>query len=227
MMTVSVSKTPWRTLGERLAFLWAFARHPRAVGAVAPSSRFLARAVAGAVPPGARCVAELGPGTGSITRALLRRLGPEATVLALEIDPAFCAVLRRDFPAGRLRVVEGPAQRLPEVAAELGMTVEAVVSGLPFANFPPAVRHEIVGAAYGALAPGGVFAGYGYAPFTLPAVLDAHFGGHAMGFVWRNLPPAFVFTAHKEASRPVQGSPIVPSSHRPIVPSGDHVTGRL
>ncbi len=207
-MTVSVSKAALRVIGDQVAFLRAFVRHPLAVGAVAPSSRFLAGAVAGVVPPGARCVAELGPGTGSITRALLQRLGPEATVLALEIDPAFCQVLRRDLPDRRLRVVEAPAQRLPQVAAELGVTVEAVVSGLPFANFPAAIRHEIVGAAHGTLVAGGVFAGYGYAPFALPPLLNVHFGGHGTRFVWRNLPPAFVFTAQKPkwaSARPPDG----------------------
>jgi len=38
----------------------------------------------------------------------------------------------------------------------------------------------------------------GYAPFALPPVLKAHFGSYTTGFVWRNLPPAFVFTAVKQ-----------------------------
>jgi phosphatidylethanolamine/phosphatidyl-N-methylethanolamine N-methyltransferase len=173
------------------------------VGSIAPSSRYLANAVAAAIGPEspavAGCVAELGPGTGSITRALLGRLGPGVQLIALEIDPAFCAGLRRELPDARLRVVEAPAQQLPEIAAGLGLPVLAVVSGLPFANFPLAVRHEIIGAVHGALVPGGAFAGYGYAPFALPPVLAAHFGHYTTGFVWRNLPPAFVFTAVKQS----------------------------
>jgi phospholipid N-methyltransferase len=167
------------------------------VGSVVPSSRYLAAAVAGAVPPSAQCVAELGPGTGPITRELLNRLGPQAAVLALEIDPAFCALLRRDLPDPRLRVIEAPAQELGAHAAVLGRSIDAVVSGLPFANFPAALRYEIVRAAHAALAPGGVFSGYGYAPFALPPVLRDVFGNCRLGFVWRNVPPAFVFVARK------------------------------
>ena len=63
------------------------------------------------------------------------------------------------------RDIEAPAQELPRHAAALGRPVEAVVSGLPFANFPVALRREIVQAAYESLVPGGVFSGYGYAPF--------------------------------------------------------------
>jgi phosphatidylethanolamine/phosphatidyl-N-methylethanolamine N-methyltransferase len=160
----------------------------------------LARAVVERVPAAARCVAELGAGTGPITRALLRHLGPEAIVLALEIDPAFCARLRRDLRDPRLRVVEAPAQELPARAAGLGSSVEVVVSGLPFANFPAPLRRDIAQAAYEALQPGGLFVGYGYAPFVLPRLLRAVFGNCRAGFVGRNLPPAFVFTAHKRAS---------------------------
>ena len=185
-------------VAEHFRFLWGFVRHPRAVGSIAPSSRFLSRAVAGYVPPEARAVAELGPGTGPITRVVLGRLGPEATVLALEIDPGFCATLRRALPDPRLRVIEAPAQELPAYAARLATPVEVVISGLPFANFPPALRHEIVAAAHAALAPGGVFAGYGYAPFALPPVLRRTFGNCRTGLVLRNLPPAFVFAARKQ-----------------------------
>src|ERR687885_460002 len=132
---------------EGLRFLWGFLRHPREVGSVVPSSRYLAAAVAGAVPLEAQCVAELGPGTGPITRALLDRLGSEAALLALEIDPAFCALLRRALPDPRLRVIEAPAQQLGAHTAALGRPLEAVVSGLPFANFPIALRYEIIRAA--------------------------------------------------------------------------------
>ena len=182
---------------EQLRFLAGFLRHPRAVGSVVPSSRYLARAVTQHVPADARCVAELGPGTGPITRELLRRVGAGATVLALEIDPEFCALLRRALPDSRLHVVQAPAQELPQQAARLECSVQAVVSGLPFANFEPALRREIVQAVHDALPPGGIFAGYGYAPVALPASLRETFGNCQMGFVLRNVPPAFVASAVK------------------------------
>lgn len=182
-----------------IPFLQGFLRNPLKVGSIVPSSRSLARAVVARVPADARGVAELGPGTGPITRVLLEHLGPHATVLAIEIDPAFCAVLRRDLPDARLHVIEGPAQELPQRAHAAGFPdgVDAVVSGLPFANFPVSLRYELVRAAYAGLKPGGIFAGYGYLPFALPPILRAVFGACHYGFVWRNVPPAFVFSAVK------------------------------
>lgn len=182
---------------EQRRFLAGFLRHPGAVGSVVPSSRFLAQAVTEYVPVDARCVAELGPGTGPITRALLRRVDAGATVLALEIDPEFCALLRRSLPDPRLHVIQAPAQELPQQAARHECTLQAVVSGLPFANFAPPLRRDILQAVYAALPPGGVFAGYGYAPFALPAGLREIFGNCRLSFVLRNVPPAFVASAVK------------------------------
>lgn len=194
-------------MSETWRFVRGFLRHPASVGSIVPSSPYLARAVAAHVPADARSVAELGAGTGPITRALLRRVGQDATVLAFEIDPAFCATLRRNLPDPRLRVLEMPAQDVPRIAREAGFDtgLDAVVSGLPFANFPRALRHEIVAAAHAALKPGGVFAGYGYAPFALPPVLRAVFGECRWGYVWRNVPPAFVLSARKGATSPGPG----------------------
>lgn len=210
---------------QALRFFWGFVRHPRAVGSIVPSSPSLAAAVAAPVAAGAQCVVELGPGTGPITRALLARLGPSAAVVAIEIDPDFCALLRRTVRDPRLHVVRARAEMLPlrpggadgctAEASSSGRSasrpaatplqpggigvqpVDAIVSGLPFANFPPALRLAIVRAAFDLLAPGGVFSGYGYAPFALPPVLRRVFGNCALRVVWRNLPPAFVAVARK------------------------------
>jgi phosphatidylethanolamine/phosphatidyl-N-methylethanolamine N-methyltransferase len=212
------------SLVQALRFFWGFVRHPRAVGSIVPSSPYLAAAVAAPVPASAQCVVELGPGTGPITRALLARLGPSAAVVAVEIDPDFCALLRREVRDRRLHVVRARAPELPlrpaaghrcapapsPPAAALARAgeaagspaagsrpIEAIVSGLPFANFSPALRAAIVEAAFGLLAPGGVFSGYGYAPFALPSVLRRVFGRCTLRLVWRNVPPAFVAVARK------------------------------
>jgi phospholipid N-methyltransferase len=117
----------------------------------------------------------------------------------MEIDAAFCTLLRREIADPRLRIVQAPAQQVAIQVAALGRPLEAVVSGLPFANFPLTLRQEIVQATYDTLAPGGVFSGYGYAPFALPPVLRETFGNCQFGFVWRNVPPAFTFLARKHA----------------------------
>lgn len=81
------------------------ARRPRSLGAVVPSSRALARAMAMAVPAEAVRVAELGAGTGALTRGLWERGFHPAHCLLVEPNPVFAAHLRRSWPTAR--VIQG------------------------------------------------------------------------------------------------------------------------
>nr|HMQ74313.1 methyltransferase [Rubrivivax sp.] len=80
-------------------------RAPALTGAVAPSSQFLARAMADAA-RGAGHIVELGAGTGAVTRALARQ-HPDATLTLVELQPALARRLARSFP--QARVVGQPA----------------------------------------------------------------------------------------------------------------------
>ena len=102
-------------LKEGGTFVRQWAEHPRSIGAIAPSGPMLAARMAALVPPGPGLVVELGPGTGSVTRALLRSgIDPQDLIL-VEYAPEFCRALRRRFP--RLQVLEGDAARLGELLA--------------------------------------------------------------------------------------------------------------
>lgn len=189
-------------LRERLEFVRAFIRHPRAIGSVTPSSRHLAKALIRHIPPSSSCVVELGAGTGPITRALLDRLGPAAMVLAFEADARLCSLLRQISPDPRLIVVQDRAESLLSYVAEHGRIVTAVVSGLPFANFDPETRRVIATAAHRALADGGEFVGYSYGSPALRSTLREVFGNCGMSVVLRNIPPALVFRSLKQTRAP-------------------------
>ncbi|NBQ63088.1 MAG: hypothetical protein EBU40_12515, partial [Proteobacteria bacterium] len=131
---------PVRAARHWAGLLREFARNPRDVGSIAPSSPVLSRAVASRVPHDARLIVELGPGTGPITRALLHRASPDAVVVAVEIDPKFCALLHDELPDKRLVIVNHPAEHLREIVAPYQMPVDAVVTSLPLMNFPSSLR---------------------------------------------------------------------------------------
>jgi phospholipid N-methyltransferase len=190
---------------EHAAFLAAFLRSPFSVGAVAPSSRWLAeRMVREAGLAGARTVVELGPGTGAITHAIVRALSEEALLLAVEFDAIFAAALARAFP--RARVLNDTAERLPELLAQEGRaSADCILSSLPFAAFPRAQQERLLDAALKALAPGGRFLTYAYIPAawlatgrSLRRLLASRFPRlDTTPVVWRNLPPAFVYRGVK------------------------------
>ncbi|MDX1648271.1 MAG: methyltransferase domain-containing protein [Myxococcota bacterium] len=146
---------------RRLAFFQGFLRHPKTVGSIIPSSRFLERRVVQAADVGrARTVVELGPGTGGTTRALLRAMAPDATLLCVEINPDFVRILRSIRDA-RVVVHQGSAAELPAILTSLGLPApEVVVSGIPFSTMPEAVGLAVLEGAWEALAPGGAFVAY-------------------------------------------------------------------
>ncbi len=89
------------TLTDRFHFLRAFVANPRQVGAILPTSRWAVRDMLDlADVPRAELVVELGAGTGVQTGEILARLGPNARLVALEIDPDLAKLLdeRYDDP---------------------------------------------------------------------------------------------------------------------------------
>lgn len=186
-------------------FLARFARNPRAVGAVLPSSRFLADAMLDSVNwDAADCVLEFGPGTGPFTRHVPDRLRPGARFLAVERDPAFVARLNRELPH-----VDVAHADVCEVATELKSRdlgpADAILCGLPWAAFPPDLQNTLMAATLEHLKPGGSFATFAYVQgAVLPAgrrfkaLLGEHFSHvGASPVVWRNAPPAFVYRCVK------------------------------
>lgn len=146
---------------DRVVFLREFLRHPHRVGSIIPSSRFLERRVmALAGVHGAHTVVELGAGTGGTTRAILRELPADGRLLVIEINPRFCARLRRiDDP--RLIVHRGNARGLAEAIAAHGLPApQAVISGIPFSTMSRDTGERILAAIQAALAPGGRFVAY-------------------------------------------------------------------
>src|SRR5207248_10617454 len=86
-------------------------KNPMGIGAVAPSSRRLADAMARQVPAhGNGPVVELGGGTGNITAGLLRAGIAPSRLVVVERDPTLHRLLQHRYP--RLRVVEGDAAAL-------------------------------------------------------------------------------------------------------------------
>lgn len=150
-----------KTRADRVVFLREFLRHPHQVASIIPSSRFLERrVVALAGVRLARTVVELGAGTGGTTRAILRELPQQGRLLVIEINPKFCALLRR-IPDHRLIVRCGCAKELRSAIASQELTApDAVISGIPFSTISDKAGAQIVETVSTVLGPGGRFVAY-------------------------------------------------------------------
>ena len=190
-----------RGLADSARFLKTLVAAPRLTGAVAPSGRALARAMAAAIgSPSHGLVVELGPGTGPVTQALIETgVAPKRLVL-IEYDPGFCQLLGKRFaPAA---VVEGDAYDLPRTLAPFaGQPIAAIVSSLPLLNQPPPRRATLIGDAFALMGPSGVFVQFTYGLLSpIPREFCANrYSAVRSRPILRNLPPAFVWTYRLDA----------------------------
>jgi phosphatidylethanolamine/phosphatidyl-N-methylethanolamine N-methyltransferase len=196
----SPSRPSQRSVRESLGFFGAFLGKPGSVGAVLPSSRYLARALVGRLDlrPG-ELIVEFGPGTGPMT-AVIRELLPQgACYLGIELEPKFHDVLHKRFPSMDFHL--GSAAELPAVLARKGLPQPSrIVSGLPFASLDPGVQDAVMDAVVDSLADEGDFRTFQYAhAFGLRAAkrfreeMRSRFSGYErVGPVMRNIPPAFI-----------------------------------
>jgi phospholipid N-methyltransferase len=183
-------------LNDTMAFLRAWLRDPRSIGAVTPSGSALARLMTSHVSQLDGPVIELGPGTGALTRALIARGVPLHRLALIEADAHFADALSRRYPMATILRMD---------AAQLGHTESlfgderacAVVSGLPLLSMPATQVAAIVqGVFERQLREGGKFYQFTYGPrCPLPASLLKRLNLQArrVGSALLNLPPAAVY----------------------------------
>ena len=130
------------------------------IGAIAPSSRFLARAVTSLLGDhGAPLrVLEAGAGTGALTSEILRRMPTGSTLDIYEINPTFARHLAERFGSHRNVAVWNKA--VEEVSAQ--PSYDAIISGLPLNNFQPSEVRSTLAALFAALRPGGALTYFEY-----------------------------------------------------------------
>ena len=178
-------------------FLKAFLRARRTVGAVAPTSRQVARRIARlAQAESARRIGELGPGTGVITRELLAVMPADGRLWAFEIYGPFVDHLRATIDDPRFALVAESAEAITEVQFREGLPgFDAIVSAVPFSLLDATQTSQILQATAQALRPGGVFVALQYHPWYLAPFLRRQFSEVQREWYPWNIPPALLLRA--------------------------------
>jgi phospholipid N-methyltransferase len=184
-------RTP-RGSGSAWLFALNFFRHPMMLGSIVPSSRFLIRQLLEPVDWGqARVIVEYGPGVGVITTEVLRRMGPDTILIAIETNPDFVSYLRDSIKDERLHVVEGSAESVDEILRRYGQSSASyIISGIPFSTIPAPVRERILLKTCEVLKPGGSFLVY---QFSARVLQDLQ---RIFRYVRRKFEPLNVLPAH-------------------------------
>jgi phospholipid N-methyltransferase len=150
------------------AFFREFRQNFRDTGSILPSSVFLARALTSQLrqPRGPARILEVGPGIGSVTRQILKQLGPDDRLELVELNGHFVAHLQRRFdqdPAFRscrpqVRIIHAAVEDLKGEGL-----YDFIVSGLPHNNFPGSQVRTIFQVYSRLLRPGGTLTYFEYA----------------------------------------------------------------
>jgi phosphatidylethanolamine/phosphatidyl-N-methylethanolamine N-methyltransferase len=186
-------------LSDSTVFLREWIVNPQRTGAVAPSSPQLGAAMARWLPRNPDSyVLELGPGTGAVTEALMKRGLHEDRLVAIEKSATLANLLRKRFL--HAQIITGDAWDLDTLLAELPQpvaSVGAVISSLPLLNFPKEQADALAKKIRAILEPRGRWVQYSY-----QIIKDRSRGGDdfrliASKIVWLNLPPARVSVYQK------------------------------
>jgi phosphatidylethanolamine/phosphatidyl-N-methylethanolamine N-methyltransferase len=182
-------------LEDEARFLRSWFERPLVTGAVTPSGRMLARTMASYVDPRVSGpVIELGPGTGPVTEALVRRGVEQERLILVEYNPDFCKLLQKRFP--RATIVRGDAYNIREtLGTMLAEKAAAMVSSLPLFTKPLEQRLDLLNTAHAMMHPSAPFVQFTYAVVPpIPARCDAGtYTASRSNRVWLNLPPARVW----------------------------------
>jgi phospholipid N-methyltransferase len=184
-----------------------FLKHPKMLGSLIPSSRFLVNHVLGEVEwDRARVVIEYGPGVGTFTTEILRRMRPDAVLVAMETNNDFVRFLKRKLRDERLHVVHGSAAEADAALAKLKLgRADYVISGIPYTTMPPQLREAILRKTHDVLKPDGAFLVYQFTRAVLP-YLQQVFGSVHQEFEPLNVMPARLFYCRHHVSRAHEGN---------------------
>jgi phospholipid N-methyltransferase len=185
---------------ERLSFLVQYLRNPKEVGALLPSGPPLARLMSCEITPRHGPVLELGPGTGSFTRAILERGIKPSDLTLVETNSEFCTLLEREFPGTHVHCMNAADIATSDLFG--GRQVGAVVSGVPFLLLKPEEAKAILKAVFEVMRPDAALyqVTYGFThPFPRSVLRELDLVASHVGRTLRNAPPASCYRLRRRA----------------------------
>lgn len=213
------------SLKNQIAFFRQFRKRFETTGAVAPSSRFLAKSMtrflADRDPANPVRVLEIGPGTGPVTESIVSLLRAGDMFDLVELNEEFVRILKSRFetePAWKAVQSLSQIHQLPVQEFQATEPYDFVISGLPLNNFPADLVAIISETYFRLLRPGGVLSYFEYmyvrpirkvvtrgAERVRISAIDDTLRKHCQknlisrDSIWINVPPAWVQHLRKEA----------------------------
>jgi phospholipid N-methyltransferase len=186
-------------LGPWAMFFKGFIKHPVMVGSIIPSTDTLIEHMLSRVDwDKTDLFVEYGPGVGTFSQHILKRLAPGATYIAIDTNSDFVDYLRATITDSRFRPILGSAADVEQIVRDSGFAhADYVLSGLPFSTLPAGVGPAIAAATGRIVRPGGAFLVYQFRA-KVRDYIAPHFGRIDKAMEYWNIPPCFLFWAWKD-----------------------------
>ena len=177
-------------MGKNWKFFKESVRHFWQVGTLTRSSPFLVSSLLADIDfKTAKCIVEFGSGSGSVTREILRRMRPDATLYTYELSSVFYEEIS-SIPDSRLHAVHGNATTACDMFES--QSVDCVISGLPMGNFRKNTKLRILSTVRTILKPQGHYSQFQYSLLDY-RLMRRNFHKVRLGCAPLNFPPAFVY----------------------------------
>jgi phospholipid N-methyltransferase len=185
---------------KKRLFLKQFFKQKKMVGAVAPSSRFLAHKMLNHLPLStAKVIVELGPGNGVFTKRIIKEMGENTQLIVIELNDLFYEELSSTIQDPRVHIFHDSANKIGDFIKQIGQDkADIIISSLPLANFPEDIKTDLLDSIHNSLDEKGTFVQFQYSLQSKKAI-KKRFVKTKITYTPFNIPPAFVYSCMKTA----------------------------
>ena len=183
-------------------FVYEYCKNFREVGSIVPDSKACIDALLRFVPfNSGRILLEYGAASGAVTREIISRKDPEAVLISFEKSSRFYAEIKKFASCQQVFLINDDMFNCARILAEqfglAGKVVDCIISTLPcsFLDCDELIRTSVLPL----LREQGVFIQYMHTlslirGFRLSPIVKKYFRRVNSEFVFRNLPPVYVYT---------------------------------
>lgn len=187
-------------MSNKKSFLQHFWQQRKKIGAVKPSSKYLASKMLSPIDfKNAKTIVEFGPGTGVFTRKIVQNMNPNTNLYVFELHKPFFAQLKEEFKNHtNVHIIFDSADKLEQhINSSENQNVDYVISSLPLANFNKSLVKSILETSRKMLKKNGYYIQFQYS-LKSKRLLNSFFNDIDVKFTSRNIPPAFVYICKKK-----------------------------
>lgn len=180
-------------------FLLEYMKNPKNVGAVVPSSKYLAYEMINTIDfNNTECIVEYGPGTGAFTEKILARAKDTTTIILIEVNKEFYSILKELYGYKKnVIILNDSAENIENILKRYSIKkVDYIISGLPFTSLSKKISDKILNKTSEVIGDSGQFITFQYT-LMKEKYIESFFNDVGHSIVYRNIPPAYVLRCNR------------------------------